>query len=139
MIPEDSFTSLIIKRKTHSIILLSILDNCRMPDMRLYYSLKNHYQNLKTNSKKPARFHENHTGKRLESSFFAFLNTLARFIDSHENLLRCITVVVYISRKVDVYHFLDNDDEATLLELVNQDKIEKYATSEFKDDFCHVC
>jgi len=74
--------------------------------------------------------------KRLESSFFAFRNTLARFIDSHEKFIEMYNGgVVYISRKVDVYHFLDNDDEATLLELVNQDKIEKYATSEFKDDF----
>lgn len=74
--------------------------------------------------------------KRLESSFYAFKNTLARFIASYEKFIAMYhNGTVYISRKVDVYQFLDNDDEAALLELVEQDKVERYETSCFRDDF----
>lgn len=46
--------------------------------------------------------------KRLESSFFAFKNTLARFQQSYEKFLEMYDAgEVYISKKVDVYDLLD--------------------------------
>jgi superfamily II DNA/RNA helicase/HKD family nuclease len=74
--------------------------------------------------------------KRLESSFFAFINTLNRFIGSYEKFITMLnTGTVYISRKVDVYQFLENDNEARLIELVEQDKAEKYDSTCFRDEF----
>jgi hypothetical protein len=42
---------------------------------------------------------------------------------------------IYISKKVNVYDFLDADNEDLLLELVDQDKAQRYDVSEFKDEY----
>lgn len=42
---------------------------------------------------------------------------------------------IYISKKVNVYELLDNDDLDTLERLVSEEKAQKYAASDFKDDF----
>lgn len=74
--------------------------------------------------------------KRLESSFFAFKNTLTRFINSYEKFISMFnTGTIYISRDIDVYQFLDNDNEARLVELVEKDKVERYDSSSFRDEF----
>lgn len=74
--------------------------------------------------------------KRLESSFHAFGNTLRRFIESYEKFIGMLDKgTVYISKKVNVYDFLDADDEEGLLRLVEQDKAQKYEPSEFVEEF----
>jgi HKD family nuclease len=74
--------------------------------------------------------------KRLESSFFAFKRSLGRFIESYERFIDMYHQgTLYISKHVNVYDLLDADDEARLLELVEQEKAQKYKTSVFRPDF----
>jgi len=74
--------------------------------------------------------------KRLESSFHAFGKTLRRFIDSYDNFIAMFNKgTVYISKRVNVYDFLEEDSEEALLNLVDQDRVQKYMVGEFTDDF----
>lgn len=74
--------------------------------------------------------------KRLESSFEAFRNTLRRFVSSYRQFIDMYANgKVYISKKVNVYDFLDADNEEELLKLVESDRVQKYDVSEFKDNF----
>jgi superfamily II DNA/RNA helicase len=74
--------------------------------------------------------------KRLESSFFAFRQSIDRFILSYENFINMFeTGTVYISKKVDVYDLLANDDIDKLEEFVDEDKANKYDSKDFKKDF----
>jgi len=74
--------------------------------------------------------------KRLESSFQAFKNTLRRFVDSYRKFIEMYQQgTVYISKKVNVYDFLDADNEEELLKLVDLDRVQKYESSEFKEEF----
>lgn len=61
--------------------------------------------------------------KRLESSFFAFKNTLSRFQESYEKFIEMYEAgEVYISKKVDVYDLLDSgdDDKLAYLAIIRQ-------------------
>ncbi|MDR2570729.1 MAG: phospholipase D-like domain-containing protein, partial [Oscillospiraceae bacterium] len=74
--------------------------------------------------------------KRLESSFFAFKNTLSRFIKSYTQFIEmCNEGEVYISKKVNVYDLLDNGDDEKLMEFVEADKVQHFSFSEFKKEF----
>lgn len=74
--------------------------------------------------------------KRLESSFHAFGNTLRRFIESYQKFIDMYNQgTVYISKKVNVYDFLDEDNEEALIKFVEQDKVQKYSADEFSEDF----
>lgn len=74
--------------------------------------------------------------KRLESSFYAFRKTVGRFILSHQKFIdMCENGNVYISKKVDVYDLLDNDDEETLLELVEDEMVQHFVIEKFKREF----
>lgn len=74
--------------------------------------------------------------KRLESSFHAFRQSIDRFILSYENFISMYeSGTVYISKKVNVYDLLENDDIDTLDALVDDDKAHKYDSKDFKKDF----
>lgn len=74
--------------------------------------------------------------KRLESSFYAFKRTLARFISSYEQFIyMCKSGDVFISKKVDVYDMLDSGDDDKLMELVEVDKVQHFKFTEFKKEF----
>lgn len=75
--------------------------------------------------------------KRLESSFYAFRKTLNRFIESHEQFLNMSnTGDIFISKSIDVYDLLGNDDDdEILLKLVEEDRVQHYKTNGFKSDF----
>ncbi|MCP4702316.1 MAG: hypothetical protein GY862_36470 [Gammaproteobacteria bacterium] len=74
--------------------------------------------------------------KRLESSFFAFQQSIQRFIVSHEKFIDMHhRGAVYISKKINVYELLENDDEERLLQLVESEQVEKYAADEFTEKF----
>ena len=61
--------------------------------------------------------------KRLESSFHAFRQSIDRFIDSYQRFIAMYkNGIVYISKKVNVYDLLDNDDFEKLESLVDEDK-----------------
>jgi superfamily II DNA/RNA helicase/HKD family nuclease len=70
--------------------------------------------------------------KRLESSFYAFRQSINRFIKSYENFIDMYeNGTIYISKKVNVYDLLENDDIDTLEDLVSQDKAHKYDSKDF--------
>ena len=74
--------------------------------------------------------------KRLESSFFAFRQSVDRFIDSYERFIDMYNNgTVYISKKVNVYDLLDNDDIEKLESLVDEDKASKYDSKDFRKEF----
>jgi len=74
--------------------------------------------------------------KRLESSIYAFRRSVDRFIRSYERFIDMYEAgTVYISKKVDVYELLDNDDIETLEEFVEENMAQKYAVEDFRSDF----
>lgn len=74
--------------------------------------------------------------KRLESSFYAFKNTLRRFIESYEKFIQMFDKgTVFISNQVDVYDLLERDDFEELLRLVEEEKVTKYASKDFSASF----
>jgi len=74
--------------------------------------------------------------KRLESSFYAFKKSLGRFVKSYQNFIKMLEDgTVYISKKVDVYEFLDEDNEEALLGYIEKEKVTKYLSSDFKEEF----
>ncbi|MBN8701921.1 MAG: helicase [Bacteroidetes bacterium] len=74
--------------------------------------------------------------KRLESSFFAFKQSVDRFIDSYNNFIAMYNQgTVYISKKVNVYDLLDNDDFEKLEKYVEEEKAHKYDSKDFRKDF----
>jgi len=73
--------------------------------------------------------------KRLESSFYAFKNTLGRFINSYEAFLSELNKGnVYVSKKYSnkIFEFIENDNEAAIQKLIDEDKARKYAAKDFK-------
>lgn len=74
--------------------------------------------------------------KRLESSFYAFRQSVDRFIDSYKRFIDMYNNgTVYISKKVNVYDLLDNDDIDKLESLVDEDKASKYDSKDFRKEF----
>ena len=76
--------------------------------------------------------------KRLESSFFAFGKTLDRFISSYTNFIEMyVSGTVWISKNVDVFELIYQDNEDKLEELLQHGKAEKYLSDQFVDDYCN--
>ena len=76
--------------------------------------------------------------KRLESSFFAFRNTLNRFIHSYTRFIEEYDKgYVYVSKKYinKIFEFLENDDEKAIQRLIDEDKAEKYSAKNFRKAF----
>lgn len=75
--------------------------------------------------------------KRLESSRFAFLQTVSRFINSYGQFIKMYNSgTVYISKKVDVYDYLESENEDELIEaLENDSKAKIYEANQFNNDF----
>ncbi len=74
--------------------------------------------------------------KRLESSFFAFKNTISRFIKSYEDFITAYTKgKVYISakhwKKIMDYFVDDNFD--AIRELIDDEKAEEYGENDFTE------
>lgn len=74
--------------------------------------------------------------KRLESSFYAFRMTLGRFISSYEQFIEMAkSGTVYISKKVNVYDLLDDEDFDKLQYFVEQNDVMKFNTTDFEPRF----
>ena len=70
--------------------------------------------------------------KRLESSFYAFKQTLSRFIESYELFIKMYeSGIVLISKKVNVYDLLDSGDTRKLLKLIEDEDVMKFDSDEF--------
>ena len=76
--------------------------------------------------------------KRLESSFYAFKNTIGRFIYSYELFLRTFNEGhVYISKDYShkIFDFLDDENEEAIQKLLNENKAKKYLSKDFLKNF----
>ncbi|MDI6800382.1 MAG: hypothetical protein QMD53_06995 [Actinomycetota bacterium] len=76
--------------------------------------------------------------KRLESSFYAFKNTIGRFIHSYEQFLGEFDKgKVYVSKKYagKIFDLLENDDEEVIQRLLDDDKAKVYEAKDFKEEF----
>lgn len=76
--------------------------------------------------------------KRLESSFFAFQNTLGRFLSSYEQFIHEFDRGnVYISKKYSnkVFEYLENDDDESIQKLIDEDKADKLGSKNFRKEF----
>jgi superfamily II DNA/RNA helicase len=76
--------------------------------------------------------------KRLESSFFAFRNTLSRFVESYERVIKEYNSgFVYISKDhiSKVFQFLDEDNPEGIERLLEQKKAERLDADDFSPDF----
>ena len=79
--------------------------------------------------------------KRLESSIYAFRNTLDRFIRSYERFLQEYKKGdVYVSKKYigKIFEFLENDNDEAIQRLIDEDKAEKYDAGDFGKNFCRI-
>jgi len=75
--------------------------------------------------------------KRLESSFFAFRNSVGRFIRSYELFIKEFEKGnVYISKKhiTKIFEYLEKDDDASVEQLIDEGKADRYKSSDFKPE-----
>ncbi|MGH8560268.1 MAG: helicase-related protein, partial [Methylococcales bacterium] len=62
--------------------------------------------------------------------------SIRRFIESYERFIAMFDAgTVYISKDIDVYELIDNDDFDRLENLVEEEKAQKYAAEDFRKDF----
>ncbi len=76
--------------------------------------------------------------KRLESSFFAFRNSVDRFIHSYEMFIKEFhNGNVYVSKKYTnkIFELLEDDDDEAVQRLIDKGRAEKYESSEFEEGF----
>ncbi len=76
--------------------------------------------------------------KRLESSLFAFKQSISRFIQSYNYFIKEYTAGnVYVSKKYinKIFELIDNDDDYSIQKLLEQDKASKYSAHDFDGDF----
>ncbi|MEW6410927.1 MAG: helicase-related protein [Candidatus Zixiibacteriota bacterium] len=76
--------------------------------------------------------------KRLESSFYAFRNSINRFIASYELFIEQFDKgAVYVSKEYSakIFELLANGDEDRVVELIEQGKAEKFEAKGFKTEF----
>jgi len=74
--------------------------------------------------------------KRLESSFYAFRNTVSRFISYYDLFLKELAKGnVYVSKKYanKIFELLDSDDDAAIQKLLEREKAKKYPAKDFTD------
>lgn len=76
--------------------------------------------------------------KRLESSFYAFRQTIDRFSHSYQQFLDEFDAGnVYVSKKYTskVFEFLENDDDVAIQKLIDDDKAQRYGSPDFRPEF----
>ena len=76
--------------------------------------------------------------KRLESSFFAFKNSVNRFLRSYEMFIKELdNGNVYVSKKHTnkIFELLESDDDEAVQRLIDEGKAERYASAEFREGF----
>jgi superfamily II DNA or RNA helicase/HKD family nuclease len=105
----------------------------------LYYRGEERPDQLEIQSQKNmGRFMKILLVKRLESSFYAFRNTVNRFIHSYEMFLdQYDKGFVYVSKEYTnkIFDLLENDDEERILQLIEEGKAERYAATDFSKEF----
>jgi len=75
--------------------------------------------------------------KRLESSFYAFNNSVGRFINSYERFLEELEQGnVWVSKKYTnkIFEMLENDNDEAIQNLIDKDKARKYSAEDFSKE-----
>jgi len=101
---------------------------------------------LKKETSQPERLAQENMGKfmkillikRLESSFYAFRQSIDRFIHSYNQFLSEFQKRnVYVSKKYTnkIFEFLENDNEESIERLISEDKAQKISSKEFRPEF----
>lgn len=102
----------------------------------LYLKDKKKYAQMLAAQRNMGGFMKGVLVKRLESSFYAFRMSLARFIDSYDKFIKMVeTGKVYISKKVDVYDLLDDGNIDKLMYLIEQQDVMEFDAKEFEARF----
>ncbi|MCL6523942.1 MAG: hypothetical protein K6T34_04690 [Thermoflavifilum sp.] len=105
----------------------------------LYYKGDDRPDQLEIQSQKNmGRFMKILLIKRLESSFYAFRNTVNRFVSYYELFLKEFKQgSVYVSKKYanKIFELLENDDDEAIQRLIESDKAKKYPAEDFDEDF----
>ena len=100
------------------------------------YAIRSYYEFERQQQRNVGGFMKGILIKRLESSFHAFRKSVRRFIESYERFVAMYDGgTVYISKDVDVYDLLDNDDVDALERYVEEEKAQKYPAEDFRADF----
>lgn len=76
--------------------------------------------------------------KRLESSFFAFKQSVSRFIYSYKKFIEEFKKGnVYVSKKYinKIFELVEDDDEEAIQKLIEEEKAEKYSSKNFRPEF----
>ena len=124
---------------THTMQTIRSLNYSRYSPLLYLISPTNEQKQQMTAQANLSGFMKSILVKRLESSFFAFKNTLRRFIESYQQFIdMCNTGDVYISKQVNVYDLLDSGDDEKLMELVDADRVQHFTFSEFNDGFMNA-
>ena len=98
--------------------------------------LNSEMKQLLTGQKNMGAFMKGTLVKRLESSKYAFEQTLGRFISSLEEFIRMYNDgEVWISRKLNVEDLLEREDFETLIEGKEEGKALSFKSYQFKDSF----
>lgn len=98
----------------------------------LYLLDKKKYAQMMAAQRNMGSFMKGILVKRLESSFYAFKQTLARFIESYERFITMYeSGIVLISKEVNVYDLLDNGDTKKLLTLIDEGEVMQFKSDEF--------
>ena len=74
--------------------------------------------------------------KRLESSFYAFRNSIERFIKNYERFMsEYERGSVYVSKKYSnkIFELLDMDNDQAIEKLIKEGKVEKFKSIDFKE------
>ncbi|MFQ6611249.1 MAG: helicase, partial [Fidelibacterota bacterium] len=74
--------------------------------------------------------------KRLESSFYAFKRSVGRFVQSYEDFIQMYeNGRVLISKSINVYDLIDEDDEERIQKLIEEEKVQEFQSNEFEPEF----
>ena len=76
--------------------------------------------------------------KRLESSFYAFKNSVNRFIGSYERFIKEFEKGnVYLSKKYTnkIFELLEDDNDEAIQKLLEEDKARKYPSKDFREEY----
>jgi len=76
--------------------------------------------------------------KRLESSFFAFRNSIDRFLNSYKMFIKAFdNDEVYVSKKYThkIFELLENDDDEAIQKIIEEGKADKYKSTDFRENF----
>ncbi len=105
----------------------------------LYYQDQGKLDQLELQSQRNmGRFMKILLVKRLESSFFAFRNSIDRFLHSYEMFIKEFdNGNVYVSAKHTnkIFEMLENDDDEAVQRLIDEGKAKRYTSDEFMTGF----